>query len=265
MTESRFHPIPSTLTREEVISLARSEKTEPRVLEAMPTQFSDDEELWVLLLDNPQTPLAAVIYMAEHAPASLAGRLLEDRVLLLHNPVVGHALLKNPALTETDRRQLHGILQETTKEEKERKKSLLQVIKEMTIGQKLALAKKGNKEARMILIRDSNEMIALEVVNSPRITDEEILSIAQMRDVADRVLRAIANNRRYRANKLVVLSLLHNPKTPIGVSLGLGVSSLTDKELDGLVKNRNIPSALSRAARQVLDRRRKGPSQTAGH
>ncbi|MFQ5840663.1 MAG: hypothetical protein ACE5HK_08075, partial [Candidatus Methylomirabilales bacterium] len=73
----------------------------------------------------------------------------------------------------------------------------------------------------------------------------------------EKVLRAIAENKRYRSQKGVVLSLLHNPKTPVGVSLGLGITGLSIRELDGLAKSRNIPAALSRAAKQILDRRRK--------
>jgi hypothetical protein len=69
--------------------------------------------------------------------------------------------------------------------------------------------------------------------------------------------------RRIRANKLAILSLLHNHKTPVGVSLGLGISSLTDRDLQGLVRDRNIPAAVSRAAKQVLDSRSKGPKTKA--
>ena len=262
---SDSNPTVSKLTREEAISLAQSEKSEARALEDLPAQFPDDQELWHFLLANPQTPLGAMIYMAERAPTSLASELVEDRVFLLHNPVVGQALLKNPILTETDRRKVNAVLHESTKDERERKKSLFQMIKEMSVGQKLALAKKGNREARMILVKDLNEMIALEVVNSPRTTDDEILMIAQMRDVSDMVLRAIANMRRVRANKNVILSLLHNPKTPVGVSLGLGISSLTDRDLQGLARDRNIPAAVSRAARQVVESRSKGQKKKSGH
>ena len=252
---SDSNPTPSTVSREEAISLAQSEKSESRVLENLPAQFPEDEEVWKPLLANPQTPLGAMIFMAERASSSLAAELADDRVFLLNNPVVGHALLKNPALSETDRQKVNAILHKSTKDERERKKSLFQMIKEMSVGQKLALAKKGNKEARMVLIKDANEMIGLEVVNSPRITEEEIISIAQMRDVSDKVLRAIANNRRYRVNKVIVRSLLHNPKTPVGVSLGLGIPNLSDRELRKLVRDRNIPAALPKAAKQVLDRR----------
>ncbi len=260
MSESSNFPTSSPPTREEAINLAQSEKTEPRFLETLPMLFPNDEEIWKLLLGNDQTPLGALVYIAERAPTAVAAHLLEDRVFLFHNPVVGHALLKNSTLAEGDRRKLHWILQETTKEERERKKTLLQLIREMNVGQKLALAKKGNKDARMILVKDPNEMIALEVVNSPRITEEEILAIAQMRDISDKILRAIANIRRFRTNKLVVTSLLHNPKTPVGVSLGLGLSNLTDRDLQGLARDRNIPAAVSRAAQQIMERRAKGPA-----
>jgi hypothetical protein len=264
MSDPSATPTPSALTRDEATRLAQSEEIEPRLLEELPAQFPEDEELWKLLVANPLTPLPAMIYMAERAPASVAAQLLEDRVFLFHNPVVGHALLKNPSLSAADRRRVQWILHETTKEEPERKKTLVQLIREMNTGQKLALAKKGNRDARMILIKDPNDMIALEVVTSPRISDDEIINVAQMRDISDKVLRAIANIRRFRANKLVVNSLLHNPKTPVGVSLGLGLTNLSDRELQSLARDRNIPAAVSRAAKQVTDRREKGPVAKKG-
>jgi hypothetical protein len=260
MSDPSATPTPSTLTRDEATRLAQSEETEPRLLEDLPAKFPNDEELWKLLVANPVTPLPAMIYMAERAPAAVAAQLVEDRVYLFHNPAVGHALLKNPILNEGDRRRVQWILHETTKEERERKKTLFQLIREMNTGQKLALAKKGNKDARMILIKDPNDMIALEVVNSPRISEDEIATIAQMRDISDKVLRAIANIRRFRANKLIVTALLHNPKTPVGVSLGLGLPNLPDRELKFLAGDRNIPAAVSRAAKQVMERRAKGPA-----
>lgn len=115
----------------------------------------------------------------------------------------------------------------------------------------------------MILIKDGNEMVALEVVGSPRITESEILAIATMRDISDKVLRFIGTHRKYRQNKQIVLCLLNNPKTPVGVSLGLGLQQLSDRDLIDLAKNRNIPGAVSRAAGQIVDRR-KAPQTPGG-
>ena len=116
----------------------------------------------------------------------------------------------------------------------------------------------------MILVRDANETIALEVIGSPRITDAEIVQISQMQDVSEKVLRAIGSNRKYRFNKAVVLNLLHNPKTPVAISLGLGMPRLSDRELSGLAKNRNIPTVVSRAAHAILDKRKKASQPPGG-
>jgi len=57
--------------------------------------------------------------------------------------------------------------------------------------------------------------------------------------------------------------LLSNPRTPVGVSLSLGIHGLTDRELTDLSKNKNVPGVISRVAKQILDRR-KGASAPAG-
>jgi hypothetical protein len=178
------------------------------------------------------------------------------------------ALLGNPNIPSTKQPTIRQALDVARKREADgaRRKSLLLQLKEMPVGQRLALAKKGNKDVRMILVRDSNEMVALETVSSSRITDGEILAIAMMRDVAEQVLRYVANNRKYRQNKQIILALLNNPRTPVGVSLSLGINSLSDRELTDLSKNKNVPGVISRVARQILDRR-KGPGGPAagGH
>ena len=45
----------------------------------------------------------------------------------------------------------------------------------MTVGERLKLALKGNRDARMILIRDPNRLIQRFVLQNPRITDDEII------------------------------------------------------------------------------------------
>jgi hypothetical protein len=207
-----------------------------------------------------------------HLAARASGRVLD--VLLASLDRLGRwvealeALLGNASLPSAKLPTIRQALEAARKREADgaRRKSLLLQLKEMPVGQRLALAKKGNKDVRMILVRDSNEMVALETVSSARITDGEILAIAMMRDVAEQVLRYIANNRKYRQNKQVVLALLNNPRTPVGVSLSLSINSLSDRELTDLSKNKNVPGVISRVAKQILDRR-KGPGGPAagGH
>lgn len=249
------------LTREQLLQAAQDSRTPPQLLEAIAEAYPDDEAVVRALLANGALPPSVLVGLAKAVSSPAIIELLTDAPSFRRIPEVTKALLQNPSLTPE---LLKLLIAKASSKRDEQQKSLAQRIKELTTGQKIALAKKGNKEARMILIKDQNEVVALEVVSSPRITEAEVLAIAQMRDVSEKVLRAIANDRRYRLNKQIILSLLHNPKTPVGASLSLGLPSLSEKELEELAKDRNIPAAVSRAARHILEQRKKPPA-APGH
>ena len=265
MTPETATPMdPVGLTALDLLHLAQNPKTPFEVLEKILEHPALSPEVVMALLRHPETPGAGIARLAERATGPLLDVLLGSLERFGHWVEALEALLRNPAVPETKHPTIKGQIETAKRRDADgSKKSLLLRIKDLPVGQKLALAKKGNKDVRMILIKDSNEMVALEVVGSPRITDGEILAIAMMRDVSDKILRYIAGNRKYRQNKEMVWALLNNPKTPVGVSLGLGIQQLTDRELDDLAKNRNIPGAVSRAARQITDRR-KAPHTPGG-
>lgn len=254
---------PAGLAAMDLLHLTQNPKTRLEVLERILEHPALSPGVVVALLRHPATPGSGMARLAESATGALLDVLLGSLDRLGRWVEVLEALLRNPAVPEIKHPTIKGQIETARKRAAEGKKSLLLRIKELPVGQKLALAKKGNKDVRMILIKDSNEIIALDVVGSPRITEAEILAVATMRDVSDKVLRFIAGNRKYRQNKQIVLSLLNNPKTPVGVSLGLGLQGLSDRELDDLAKNRNIPGAVSRAAKQISDRR-KAPQTPGG-
>jgi hypothetical protein len=262
-------PDPADLSPAEMLAIVQNPKTAAEVLEQIIEHHALSPEVVMALLRHPQTPGLAMARLAERANRSILEALLGAMDRLGRWPLALEALLRNPAVPKVKHSTIHRYAEAAKRREAEgaRKKSLLLMIKELPVGQRLALAKKGDKDARMILVRDSNEMVALEAVGSPRNTDVDILAIAMMRDISDKVLRYIAANRMYRQNRQIVMALLHNPKTPVGVSLGLGISGLSDRELLDLAKNRNIPGAVSRAAQQVLDHRKGSatPSATGGH
>jgi hypothetical protein len=261
------------LSRDQILMLLRSENASGKTLDNIGWLYLHDEEVCRAILEHPGASVATLSHIARNAPLPLVEWIAQNRVLLRRVPEVREALLGNPCLSPDLKGLLQveaeeadeGVAEETEENEKaKKKKDLYRTIKELSTGQRLALAKKGNKEVRLILIRDANEMIALEVINSPRITDSEILYISQMRDVSEKVLRGIATNRRYRSNKQLVLNLLHNPKTPASVSLGLGITRLSDRELSGLAKDKNIPGVVARAASLVLEKRKKAISAPKG-
>ncbi len=251
-------PLPPLADDENLLVLVQNAKTPVEVLAQVLDHPRLSPEVLVGLLRHQRTPAWAVADYAEHATGALLTILLGSLELLGRWSEALEGLLANPELPAVKQPTIQRALEMARRREADsgRKKSLLLQIREMPVGERLALAKKGNKDIRMILIKDSNEMIALETIASSRITEGEILSIAMMRDVSDKVLRYIANNRRYRQNRQIVWALLNNPKTPVGSALSLNVSGLTDRELTELSKSRNVAGAISRAAKAIIDRRK---------
>jgi len=241
----------------ELLSLAQNPHTAPEVLEQITAHPGLSPEVVFALLRHPATPGRGMTRLAGKAAGVVLEVLLGSLERLSRWLDALEALLENPAVPAIKHSTIKEHLQLARKREAEgHKRDLLTRIRELPVGQKLTLAKKGNKDVRMILIKDPNEMVALEVAASPRITDGEILAIAMMRDVSDKVLRLISNNRKYRQNHQILVALVNNPRTPVGVALGLGLHTLTDRELNDLSRNRNIPGAVSRAAKQLIDRRK---------
>jgi hypothetical protein len=144
---------------------------------------------------------------------------------------------------------------ETAEEEKydedEARESIVAKLSKMGFTQRLKAAVKGTREMRSILIRDPNKMIASAVLSSPKLTEQEVESIARMASVSDDVLRIIATNRRWMKNYNVMLGLVKNPKTPVAMSLNL-MNRLNDRDMGQLSNDRNVPEPLRIAARKKV-------------
>ena len=125
--------------------------------------------------------------------------------------------------------------------------SALQKIAKLDITGRIQLAMKGTKEDRSILIRDSTKLVALAVLESPKITDGEVEKIANQKNVLEAVLRRIPMKRRFVKNYGVVRNLVANPRTPLDVSLGLMKNILT-ADLRNLSSNKEVPDTIRKLA-----------------
>lgn len=135
--------------------------------------------------------------------------------------------------------------------------NLFQQVQRMTVSEKIQLALKGNKEARALLMKDSNKQVVLTVLGSPRLTEQEVELIAASRTVSEEILRIIAGNRNWLKNYGVVTALVNNPKTPVGLSLGF-LKNLKVKELNGVSKNKGVPEAIRASARRLIQTKKGG-------
>lgn len=135
--------------------------------------------------------------------------------------------------------------------------NLFQQVQQMKVSEKIQLALKGNKEARALLLKDSNKQVILAVLNSPRLTEQEVESIAQSKNVSEDILRVVANNRSWMKNYGIIVGLVNNPKTPVGLSLGF-IKNLKPKDLSSLAKNKGVPEAIRNSAGRFLQMKRAG-------
>jgi len=92
-----------------------------------------------------------------------------------------------------------------------RRDSTLQKIAKLDIKGRIALAMRGNKEERSILIRDSTKLVALAVLDSPKVSEGEVEKFALQKNVLEAVLRAIPIKRQFMKNYSIVRNLVYNP------------------------------------------------------
>jgi hypothetical protein len=186
-----------------------------------------------------------------------------DRVSASH--ALASALEHSPHLTAEQKNILHELgntavsddlkhLADAVAEaepDAQRRVTLLQQIGKMTVAQRVQFAMKGSSEARRTLIRDANKVVQRSVLQSPRLTDQEVESFAGMANLTDEILRMIAGNRAFRKNYLVVRNLMNNPKCPLDVTMHM-LPLLNPVDLKKLSVNKNVPETLRTTAGKLI-------------
>lgn len=132
--------------------------------------------------------------------------------------------------------------------------ALIRQLMNMNAKDRMKLGRKGDREARSILIRDSNRIVAAAVINNPRITDHEVENIASMRTVSHEVLRLIALNRAWARSYTIIHHLCRNPRTPIPTAIGI-LPRIRTKDLEHIAANRNVSDAVRRQATRLAQAR----------
>jgi regulator of extracellular matrix RemA (YlzA/DUF370 family) len=132
--------------------------------------------------------------------------------------------------------------------------SLIKRIMFMTVKDRVKLAIKGDREARGILVRDANKIVATAVVHNPRLTDHEVENIAAMRTIAEEVLRLIGMNRQWARSYPIIHNLARNPRTPMATAVHI-LSRIRTKDLKAIGLNRNVSEAVRRQAYRLSEMR----------
>ncbi len=130
--------------------------------------------------------------------------------------------------------------------------SLYHRILQMGVADKIKLALFGSKEARELLVRDPNKIVAVSAVKSPKIMEAEIETISKSRYVCEDVLRHISVSKEWMRSYSIKLNLVANAKTPIPIAMKL-LAQIREPDLRKLAKNKNVSQTIATHARRLAD------------
>jgi hypothetical protein len=128
-----------------------------------------------------------------------------------------------------------------------KRENALQKISHLDVKGRIQLALKGNKEERSLLIRDGTKVVALAVLEAPKLSDGEVEKIASQKNVLEAVLRQIPLKRRFMKNYKVVRNLVANPRTPLDLGLGL-MKNLLIADLKNISGNKEVSETIRNLA-----------------
>jgi hypothetical protein len=155
---------------------------------------------------------ATAAYLTEHAgEISAEGNKLFQPIGGLEELPADAPTLPDPTLAEANTEAIassaaHGaataarkapVVKKVYLSAEEQRGSALQKIAKLGITGRIQLAMKGTKEERSLLIRDGTKIVALAVLESPKITDSEVEKFANQKNVLEAVLRGISMKRRF--------------------------------------------------------------------
>lgn len=134
--------------------------------------------------------------------------------------------------------------------------SMTAMVLRLDVSDKIKLALIGNKEARGLLIKESNKVVVKNVLENPRLTDDEVTVYAGNKNLSGEVTRIISGKRQFLKSYKVRCALVRNPKTPVPAVIKL-MTTLPDQELKALARSTAVAGIVKVTARRLLTQRGK--------
>lgn len=229
-------------------------------------------------IHNQAFPYEFLLKIAEKGDLSMLEALLDNQIKLIAYPQIMDFMEMNPDISNFIRGKINEIREfylkagaaeeipledilddvkeiftEEVKEEKgeeeaeelplqvveEKAQTELQMINSLSVSERIRLALVGSKAQRAILIKDQNKMVMNSVVESPKLTTDEVVLFVKNKSIPGEIISKISNNREFTKNYPIVLGLVQNPKTPVKSALGF-IKKLHIRDLRSLLKDKNV-------------------------
>jgi hypothetical protein len=244
---------------ETFVEALKREKAVPALFAYAGKHLADKPGVSDAMAHNKNCAAEYLVPVARYLSPLAITALMEELERVSESAALAAALEHSSSITADQKHQLHELMGSAIDEaalaeaaaEAEpdvvKRQTLLMRLAKMSVSERVQFAIKGGSEARRTLIRDSNKVVQRAVLQSPRLTDQEVEAFANMTSLTDEILRLIASNRKFRKNYAVVRNLLNNPKTPLDVSLHM-LPMCNVMDLKKLTTNKNVPETLRTTA-----------------
>lgn len=257
MVAARAQDAILSLPVESFVEALKREHALPALFSYAARNLADKPGVCDAMVQNKNCAAEFLVPLVRHLSTIGIQGLMEELERVSESPALASALEHSTSLTPEQKNQLHELhgpgnpIDEAALAEAvaaaepdvARRQTLIQRLAKMTVAQRVQFAIKGGSDARRTLIRDPNKVVQRAVLQSPRLTDQEVEAFASMTSLTDEILRLIANNRNFRKNYSVVRNLINNPKTPLDVTLHM-LPMLNAVDLKRLTMNKNVPETL---------------------
>lgn len=209
------------------------------------TDESWDEEISAFFKEH-----AAEIAAEEGKPFQAIGGVY-DELMEATEPAAPSEPETEPSASVAPAPSIAALISQKREEAEAKRGSALQKISKLDVKGRIQLAMKGNKEERSILIRDGTKIVALAVLDSPKITDGEVEAFASQKNVLEAVLRGIPLKRRFAKHYPVIRNLVFNPRTPMDLSLSL-MKHILVNDLRHLSGNKEVSDTVRKLALKMF-------------
>lgn len=253
-----------------VLEYFASELDHPFVLEAV--------------IRRRDTPRGILVFLASKVAPDLQETLLLRQDAIIEEPAILDALQSNPNVSLYSRRRIAEYREhllprrrqvesapeavpaavgelsaediaaiETAKKlpasgERDEKTGLSESqVRGLSVPLRIKLGRGASRTLRAILMRDTNQTVALSALNGSALSEDEVEQIAGSRSVVDEVLAEIARRRDWVNKYNVALALVKNPRVPAGTSVRL-LPKLGVRDLRLLSRDRNVSDAVRSGA-----------------
>ena len=232
----------------------------PQMFAYCAAEFSRRPGVADALARNLSCPIEVLRPVVRYLSVAAVQELFEDLDRLSTSEALVAALLASEVVTVEQKKQLLELQRQefdpveafeeaakAVEPDGAKRETLLQKLSRMRVVERVQLAIKGGRDARILLVRDTCKVVQRAVLQSPQLSDRDVEGFAAMASLSDETLRLIAANKKYRKNYMVTKALINNPKTPLEVTLHL-LPTINAQDLKLLTTNRNIPETLRTAS-----------------